>query len=90
VSTLKTEVSELKTDMQSVQTKLGSLETDMTCVKLTLENEIRVNIQTVAEGHLDLARNLKEATKPNEEFEWLSIRLRALETEVRNLKAMIT
>jgi len=47
--------------------KVTGLETDLKDVKqmvtrlnLTVENEIRVNIQRVAEGHLDLYRNLKE------------------------------
>ena len=39
--------------------KLDKLENDVTDIKLTLENEIRVNIQRVAEGHLDLSRNLR-------------------------------
>lgn len=43
--------------------KLDKLENDVTDIKLTLENEIRVNIQRVAEGHLDLSRNLHEALK---------------------------
>lgn len=30
---------------------------------LTVENEIRVNIQKVAEGHLDLSRKLNECIK---------------------------
>ena len=39
------------------------LDKDVTDTKLTLENEIRVNIQQVAEGHLDLSRNPHEAMK---------------------------
>ena len=43
--------------------KLDKLENDITDIKLTLENEIRTSIMRVAEGHLDLSRNLKDAMK---------------------------
>ena len=61
--------------------KLDKLENDITDIKLTLENEIRVNIQRVAEGHLDLSRNLHEALKIDSEKEMLAIRVSVLETE---------
>ena len=53
------------------------------------ENEIRVNIQRVAEGHLDLSRNLHEAMKPSNEVEMLSIKVRSLESEIREIKRKI-
>ncbi len=40
-----------------ILSKLDKLENDVTDMKLTLENEIRTNIQHIAEGHLDLSRN---------------------------------
>ena len=70
--------------------KLDAIETDIKDIKLTLENEIRVNIQRVAEGHLDLSRNLKEATKSNNEFEMLTIKVNILESEIRELKRRIS
>lgn len=69
--------------------KLNKLDNDITDIKLTLENEIRVNIQRVAEGHLDLSRNLHEAMKPNNELEMLAIKVRMLETDIRELKAKL-
>ena len=66
--------------------KLDKLENDITDIKLTLENEIRVNIQRVAEGHLDLSRNLHEALKIDNEKEMLAIRVSVLETELRRIK----
>jgi len=69
--------------------KLDKLENDVTDIKLTLENEIRVNIQRVAEGHLDLSRNLHEALKIDTEKEMLAIRVNVLETELRRLKERI-
>ena len=69
--------------------KLDKLENDITDIKLTLENEIRVNIQRVAEGHLDLSRNLHEAMRPSNEVEILAIKVRMLETDIRDLKARL-
>jgi len=73
---LKSDVVELKEDVKGI--------------KLTVENEIRVNIQRIAEGHLDLSRNLHEAMKPSNEVEVLSIRVNLMETEVRELKIKIS
>lgn len=69
--------------------KLDKLENDIIDIKLTLENEIRVNIQRVAEGHLDLSRNLHDAMKIDSEKEMLAIRVNVLETELRRLKAQL-
>lgn len=69
---MKEDISEVKTDVKDI--------------KLTLENEIRTNIQRVAEGHLDLSRNLHDAMKPSNEIEMLAIKVRTLESEMRELK----
>ena len=69
--------------------KLDKLENDITDIKLTLENEIRVNIQRVAEGHLNLSRNLHEALKIDNEKEMLAIRVSVLETELRRIKTKL-
>lgn len=42
--------------------KLDSMDTEIKSIKLTLENEVRTNIMRVAEGHLDLSRNLVKST----------------------------
>ena len=72
-----------------ILSKLDKVENDVTDIKLTLENEIRVNIQRVAEGHLDLSRNLHEAMRPSNEVEMLAIKVRMLETDIRGLKARL-
>jgi hypothetical protein len=69
---------------------LDGIQDDITDIKLTLENEIRVNIQRVAEGHLDLSRNLHEAMKPNNEVEMLAIKVRMLESDMREIKRKIS
>lgn len=69
--------------------KLDRLEKDITDIKLIIENEVRVNIKRVAEGHLDLSRNLHEALKIDNEKEMLAIRVSVLETEIRRIKAQL-
>ncbi len=58
----------IETKMQGMETKMQHMDNDLQEVKrkvinidLTLENEIRVNIRRVAEGHLDLSRHLHDA-----------------------------
>ena len=82
VAGLDQKVDVLETDMQDVKQKL-------TKVDLTLDNEIRTNIKRVAEGHLDLSRNLHEAIKHNNKMEMMAIRVGVLETEVRDFKQNI-
>lgn len=81
------------TDSEKLDLLLSNMQrmqTDITDIKLTLENEIRVNIQRVAEGHLDLSRNLHDAIKPSNEVEMLAIKVRMLETDMRELKSKIS
>ncbi len=86
VSDLKTDVSALKTDVSSIKTRLDNVEAQTQKTNLILENEIRVNIQRIAEGHLDLSRNLHDAMRPSNEVEMLAIKVRMLETEIRDIK----
>lgn len=79
----------LESEMQDLKQRTTNIETGVTDIKLTLENEIRVNIQRVAEGHLDLSRNLHEAMRPSNEVEMLAIKVRMLETDIRGLKARL-
>ena len=61
-------ISGLDEKVDSIDKRVSSLETDMKEVRqqvaktnFVLENEIRVNIQRVAEGHFNLSRNLHDA-----------------------------
>ena len=76
----------IKDDLQEVKQRMSNVENKVTNIELTLENEIRVNIRRVAEGHLDLSRNLHEAMKIDNEKEMLSIRVNILESELRRIK----
>ncbi len=76
-------------EMQDLKRRTTSIETSVTDIKLTLENEIRSSIMRVAEGHLDLSRNLKDAIKIDTEKEMLSIRVAVIETELRKIKTRL-
>ena len=86
IDKLETDVTQLKNDVTQLKNDATQLKNDVTEIKLTLENEIRVNIQRIAEGHLDLSRKLHEALKIDDEKEMLSIRMNIMETELRRLK----
>jgi N-glycosylase/DNA lyase len=66
--------------------KLDLLLKKVTNIELHLENVTDKNIQTIAEGHLDLSRKLDEALKVENEKELLIIRVRILENELRKIK----
>ena len=80
----------LLSEMQSIKQDIYDIKQKTTKMDLTIENELRVNIQRIAEGHLDLSRNLHEAMKPNSEVEMLGIKVRMLETDIRTLKQKIS
>ena len=66
-------------EIQELKKRTTNIETSVADIKLTLENEIRVNIRRVAEGHFGFSRNLHEN-------EMLSIRVNILESELRRIK----
>lgn len=76
-------------EMQELKQRTANIENKVTNIDITLENEIRANIQRVAEGHLDLSRNLHEAIKIDNEKEMLAIRVSVLETELRKIKLQL-
>lgn len=90
VGSLDTKVDSLDTKVDSLEEDVHAVKSDVQTVKLIMENELRVNIQRVAEGHFDLSRNLHEAMKPSNEVEMLSIKVRMLESDMRELKAKIS
>ena len=76
---LLADMQNMKSDMQNVKNDLQEVKQKVTNIDLTLENEIRVNIRRVAEGHFGFSRNLHEN-------EMLSIRVNILESELRRIK----
>ena len=72
--------------MQHMDNDLQEVKRKVTNIDLTLENEIRVNIRRVAEGHLDLSIHLQDEIKTDNEKEMLVIRVNMLESELRRMK----
>ncbi len=72
--------------LDEMDKRLEGVETDVRAIKLQLENEISRNIKIIAEGHLDLSRNLHEAMKPNNTLEMLQVQVNMLESKVRELE----
>ena len=72
--------------LEEMNGRLGRVESKTTDIQLTIENEIRKNIQTIAEGHLDLNRKLDDSLKVNNEKEIMKLHLTHLENEVRQIK----
>ena len=91
LDTIENEVNGIKNTLDNeVKEIRKTLDNDVNSIKMILENEIRVNIQRIAEGHLDLSRNLHDAMKPSNEIEMLAIKVRALESEVGEIKRKIS
>ncbi len=86
---LKDDTQKLKDDTHALGQKVDVIESKVIHTELILENEIRVNIQRVAEGHLDLSRNLHDAMRPSNEVEMLAIKVRMLESDVKELKSRL-
>lgn len=93
IRVLKAEMQEVKEDVRVLKAKVSVLEVDVANLKeqvssleLTLENETNRNIRVVAEGHLDLARNLKEALAVKSEREMISLKVNVLENDMRIVK----
>lgn len=86
VGRLENEVEGVKAQVQELEQRMDKLDRNVTKANLLIENEVRPNIQLVAEGHLNLVRNLQDATKAGTEMEMTTIRVRVLETDVREIK----
>ncbi len=80
----------MDTGFGEVNSQMAVMQDELQMVKLRIENEISPNIKRVAEGHLDLSRNLHDAMTPSNEVEMLSIRVGMLESEVRAIKQKIS
>ncbi len=80
----------LENRFDTLENRLDALESDLKDIKFTIENEVRANLQAVAEGHLDLSRNLHDAIKPGNEIEMLIVKVRMLEKDVGRLKEKIS
>jgi archaellum component FlaC len=80
---------EIESRLDKMEVRLEKVENDVHDTKLILENEIRINIQRLAEGHFDLSRILHDAMQPSNEVEKLAIKVNMLETDVNELKRKV-
>lgn len=76
--------------MDSFETSLQEVNQHTRNTDLIIENEIRVNIKRVAEGHLDLSRILYNTMRPSSELGMLSLRVSMLESDMKKLKAKVS
>ncbi|MDL2302581.1 hypothetical protein LJC58_09555 [Lachnospiraceae bacterium OttesenSCG-928-D06] len=86
---MQNRMDQMQNGMDQMQTGMDQMQTDIRGIKLVIENEVNVSIKRVAEGHLDLSRNLYESLKRSNEIEMMSVRLNMLEGDVSRLKAKI-
>ena len=86
---VETRLENVESRLENVETHLENVENEATSIKLILENEIRVNIQRVAEGHLDLSRIFHDAMQPSNEVEMLGIKVRKLESDMKEVKRKV-
>ena len=86
INTLDAKTDTFNSRMDTVEIGIDEVKSQITGIELILENEIRRNIQIIAEGHLDLSRKLDDAIKVKEEREMLLMRTNVLESDVRMLK----
>lgn len=86
ITSLEGKFDSLEDRITSLETQVIDLQAQIKDIHLILENEIRINIQRVAEGHLDLSRNSHNAMEPSSEVEMLAIKVRKLESDVNMLK----
>lgn len=86
---MKSEIEGTKNEIQGMKSDIQEIKQKVTKIDLTIDNELRVNIQRIAEGHLDSSRNLHDAMKPSNEIVMLSVKVRMLESDVRDLKAKL-
>ena len=76
--------------IKRIDANVQRMDMDINCIKLTIENEVHTNIMRIAEGHLDLSRKLNEATKTNNEYEILTVKVNVLESDMKEIKQKIS
>lgn len=86
---MKTNMQNMKADMQALALRVTNIDNKVTKIDLTIENELRANIQRIAEGHLDLSRIIHEVIRPSNEVEMLAIKVRMLESDMHEVKAKL-
>ena len=85
----QSDITEIRSDITEIRSDITEIRSDITDIKLTLENEIRTNIRLIAEGHLDLSRQLHDALHTSNEFENMKVRVNSLEADMKRVKRKV-
>ena len=93
IQNLETDVQNMKTDIQNMKTDMNSVKLKVTGIELKLEEEIRHNIQLLAENHSNLIDKLNQAIRVTDktliwevQLSGFKIRLEKLEKEFAELR----
>lgn len=88
---LKAETALLRDDMKQMETSLRQeIQDGDNAIRLILENDIRPQIQILAENHLELNRKLDEIQKELKKNELLPVRVSLLEKDVREIRHQLS
>ncbi len=93
VQNMKTDIQNMKIDIQNMKTDMNSVKLKVTGIELKLEDEIRHNIQLLAENHSNLIDKLNQAIRVTDktliwevQLSGFKIRLEKLEEEFAELR----
>ena len=93
VQNMKTDIQNMKIDIQNMKTDMNSVKLKVTGIELNLEEEIRHNIQLLAENHSNLIDKLNQAIRVTDktliwevQLSGFKIRLEKLEEEFAELR----
>lgn len=93
VQNMKTDIQNMKADIQNMKTDMNSVKLKVTGIELKLEEEIRHNIQLLAENHSNLIDKLNQAIRVTDktliwevQLSGFKIRLEKLEEEFAELR----
>ncbi len=75
---------------EQIDRRLDSIDGRLINVELTIENELRPNIQILAEGQSIIMRKLDELTKVRDEHDYTKIRVDVLESRVNRLEEKVS
>lgn len=88
VDSLDKRMGAVESRLTAVEDRQKSFENRLLSVELTIENDIKRNIQIISEGHSILNRKLDEVLILVKNKEQIEVRVNVLEEEVRKLKAV--
>ncbi|MDO4298141.1 MAG: hypothetical protein Q4C59_06655, partial [Lachnospiraceae bacterium] len=89
VDVLKQDMTEVKDDVDHFKKNMAQMEHEIKDIKTYQENVISRNIKLVAEGHLDLVRNLNTVMRESPVWEMISVRMNMVEGDIKRIRKVI-